>query len=185
VESQSPLSPLSTEKKARLHELERVIERSIQSFLECGRALLEVRDQQLYRPLYATFGDYLIKRWGISYSRGAELMRSTLTAEILLNGPAGSDGDAPLPADLAESTLRPLQKLPESLQIACWRLVARITEKPSAHIVSGVVRAVTSAIQEGTSGSNGCNAPGNAAKRTQKAIFLASGPTASVPDNGG
>jgi hypothetical protein len=171
--------PLSEEKKARLHELERVIERSIQSFLECGRALLQVRDEELYRPLYASFEDYLLKRWAITYTHGASLMRSTLLAERLLAGPAEPGGDAPLPADLAESTLRPLQKLPEPLQIACWRLVNRITEKPTGHIVSGIVRVVTAAIQQGQSdgsnghGPNGSDISRSEAKRAQKAIFLA------------
>jgi hypothetical protein len=156
----------SAEKKARLHELERVIEGSIASFLACGRALLQVREEELYRPLYNCFGDYLVKRCGITYSQGASLMRSTQVAEILLAN------DGALPSDLAESTLRPLQKLPEPLQIACWRLANRITEKPSHHVVSRIVRTVSAAIEQ--SQSNGSSAPHNEAKRTQKAIFLAS-----------
>jgi hypothetical protein len=166
--------PFSAEKKARLHELERVIERSLQSFLECGRALLQVRDEQLYRPLYASFGDYLVKRWGITYSQGASLMRSTLVAEILLAGPAGPEGDAPLPEHVAEATLRPLQKLSPELQCAVWRLSSRITEKPTANIVSRIVRTVTAAIQAGESGVASDASTANEAKRAQKAIFLAS-----------
>ena len=171
-------SPISIEQKSRLHALEQTIQASLDSFMQCGRALLEIRDQELYRPLYASFEDYLLKRWSITYTTAASLMRSTLLAERLLAGPAGPDGDAPLPVDLAESTLRPLQKLPEPLQIACWRLVARITERPSHNLVSRVVRTITSAIQEGQSnglnGSNGSDASHNEAKREQKAIFLAS-----------
>jgi len=160
------------QQKSRLHALEQTIQASLDSFMQCGRALLEIRDQELYRPLYASFEDYLLKRWSITYTTAASLMRSTLLAERLLAGPAGPDGDAPLPVDLAESTLRPLQKLPEPLQIACWRLVARITEKPSAHIVSRVVGTVLGAIQGAQ--SNGSNGSQNEAKRAQKAIFLAS-----------
>src|SRR4029077_9358508 len=104
-----------------------------------GRALLQIRDQELYRPLYASFEDYLIKRWAITYSQGASLMRSTLVAEHLLAGPAGPQGDSPLPLDLAEDTLRPLQKLAPTLQCAVWRLASRITEKPTGHIFARIV----------------------------------------------
>jgi hypothetical protein len=152
--------------------LERVIARSMESFLACGRALLEVRDEQLFRPLYATFGDYLVKRWGITFTQGASLMRSTLVAEILLAGPAGPLGDSPLPENIAESSLRPLQKLSPELQCACWRLASRITEKPTGHVVSRIVRTVVAAIEAGQ--PNGSEPFQNEAKRAQKAIFLAS-----------
>jgi hypothetical protein len=140
--------------------------------LEVGKALLEIRDEQLFRPLYATFEDYLLKRWAITYTQGASLMRSTLVAETLLAGPAGANGDAPLPADLAESTLRPLQKLAPPLQCAVWRLANRITEKPTGYVVSRIVRTVVAGIEGGH--ANGSEASANEAKRAQKAIFLAS-----------
>jgi hypothetical protein len=162
------------EQKRRLHALERVIEGGLRSFLEVGKALLQIRDEQLFRPLYATFGDYLVKRWGVTFTQGASLMRSTLVAEILLAGPAAPGGDAPLTVDLAESTLRPLQKLSPELQCACWRLASRITEKPTAHIVSRIVRTVTAAIEQGqANGSHTSNGCGSEVKRAQKAIFLA------------
>jgi hypothetical protein len=161
----------SDEQKRRLHALERVIEGGLRSFLEVGKALLQIRDEQLFRPLYASFGDYLVKRWGVTYTQGASLMRSTLVAEILLAGPAAPGGEAPLPVDLAESTLRPLQKLSPELQSACWRLASRLTEKPSSYIVSRIVRTVVSAIEAGH--ANGSEASHNEAKRAQKAIFLA------------
>jgi len=47
-----------------LPELERVIERGQQTFIEVGRALLEIRDRRLYRETYATFEAYCRERWG-------------------------------------------------------------------------------------------------------------------------
>jgi hypothetical protein len=154
------------EKARRLEELERVIETSILSFVTCGRALLQVRDEELYRPLYNSFNDYLLKRWALNYSHAANLMRSTAVAETLLAN------DIQLPDGLPESAVRPLQKLPEPLQIACWKLVVRITEKPTHHIISRITRAVTSAIQQGQ--GNGSDDSQNEAGREQKAIFLTS-----------
>jgi hypothetical protein len=157
-----PSQHLSSEERGRLHELERTVERTLESFLECGRALLEVRDRALYREHYKSFEHYLTRRFGITYSQGASLMRSTLVAEHLLAGPAGPQGDAPLPLDLAEDTLRPLQKLAPTLQCAIWRLASRITEKPTHHIVSRIVRTVTAAIQQGSNGSDASQSEANA-----------------------
>jgi hypothetical protein len=125
------------------------VERNLVSFLETGRALLEIRDSRLWRSHYSSFETYLIRRWGISTSRGKELMRSTLVAENLLTGPAAPEGDAPLPADLSEQSLRPLSKLSPELQCATWTLASRITEKPSHTVISRIVRIVQTAIAEG------------------------------------
>jgi hypothetical protein len=142
-------STLSPEQQRRLHELERVVERNLISFLEAGRALLEIRDSGLYKQHYATFELYLVRRWGISTSRGKELMRSTLVAENLLAGPAAPGGDAPLPEGLSEQAMRPLSKLSPELQCATWTLASRITEKPSHTVISRIVRIVQTAIAEG------------------------------------
>jgi len=47
-----------------LSELETVIERGQQTFIEVGRALLEIRDGRLYRDTYTTFEAYCRERWG-------------------------------------------------------------------------------------------------------------------------
>lgn len=50
---------------ARLAELEECIERGLQTFVEVGRALLEIRDRRLYRERgFQTFEDYCLHRWG-------------------------------------------------------------------------------------------------------------------------
>jgi hypothetical protein len=142
-------TPLNHEEQIRLDQLETVIERSLQSFLVVGRCLLEVRDRKLYRQHYPNFQAYCIKRWGISERRGLELARSTAVAEHLLSGPAGPNGDSPLPPDLAENVMRPLSKLEPELQAECWRLASRITEKPTYFVVSRIVRVVTDSIKVG------------------------------------
>jgi hypothetical protein len=47
-------SPLPSEQKARLLDLEAIVERNLSSFLETGRPLLTIRDERLYRA-YGTF----------------------------------------------------------------------------------------------------------------------------------
>jgi hypothetical protein len=106
----SPLSvastPLSKAEEERLHQLEHIVTTGLANFLEVGRSLLEIREHKLYRT-YGTFEDYCRERFGISQHRGLELARATRVAEHLLEGPAGPEGDSPLPGDLAEQTLRP------------------------------------------------------------------------------
>lgn len=172
VQSQSSGRSLSAEERRRLHQLEVAVERSVASFLECGRALLEVRDLRLYRENYADFPEYLRLRWGLSYSRAANLLRSTEVAEELLSGPGGAGGEAPLPVDVSEGCLRPLQGLAPRLRGAVWRLASRIEEKPGPEVVRRIVRMVSGAIAAG--GSNGSGASRSEERRAQRAVFLAS-----------
>lgn len=47
-----------------LPDLETVIERGQVTFIEVGRALMEIRDRRLYRETHATFEAYCRERWG-------------------------------------------------------------------------------------------------------------------------
>ena len=51
---------------ARLCELERVIERGLNTFVEVGNALSEIRESRLYRQTHSTFEDYCRDKWGWS-----------------------------------------------------------------------------------------------------------------------
>ena len=138
-------TPLNDEERIRLDQLEHAIAGSIQSFLVVGKCLLEVRDRKLYREQYSTFQVYCAKRWGLTERRGLELARATTVAEHLLTGPAGPEGDSPLPADLGSDVLRPLTKLCPELQAECWRLASQVG-KPTRYTVSKIVRVVQDAI---------------------------------------
>jgi hypothetical protein len=65
---------LSVVEQTRLGELEEVIERGIQVFLEVAEALMEVRDGRLYRKTHPTFEDYCSQRWGMSRRRAYQLI---------------------------------------------------------------------------------------------------------------
>lgn len=65
---------LTTVETTRLAELEAVVGRGLQTFLEVGNALVEIRDSRLYRAVAATFEDYCAGRWDISRPRAYELM---------------------------------------------------------------------------------------------------------------
>jgi hypothetical protein len=148
LEGPPDVIPLTIQERARLAELESVVETHLETFLSVGRALAEIRNRRLYREEHPTWELYCTRKWGFGYSRANELIRSTEIAESLLSGPAAPEGDAPLPLDLSPATLRPLQKLDPPLQSACWRLAARMG-RPTAHTVGKIVRMVTSAIGTG------------------------------------
>jgi len=65
--------PVATEQS--LAELEAVIERGLQSFIEVGTALWKIREQRLYREQgHATFEEYCDKRWKIRRAHAYRLI---------------------------------------------------------------------------------------------------------------
>ena len=67
----------------RLAELEQTIERGLQTFVEVGQALAEIRDGRLYRATHDTFESYLSGRWNISRSRGYRLIDASAVVDAL------------------------------------------------------------------------------------------------------
>jgi hypothetical protein len=65
--------------RRRLADLEQAVERGLQTFHEVGSALLEIRDERLYRETHKTFEDYCRERFGFSGSRGRQLIAATRT----------------------------------------------------------------------------------------------------------
>ena len=68
-----------------LPELERVIERGQQTFIEVGRALLEIRDRRLYRETHATFEAYCRERWGWGRHRANQYINGAHVADAVGN----------------------------------------------------------------------------------------------------
>jgi hypothetical protein len=102
---------LSTSESKRFSELERVIERGLKSFMEVGTALMEIRDQRLYRLTHARFNDYCHERWDISSGYARRLMDSVETVAALM--PIGTIPDS-------ESVARPLSQLSEQERVMAW-----------------------------------------------------------------
>ncbi|MDP9438820.1 MAG: hypothetical protein M3P49_08760 [Actinomycetota bacterium] len=76
----------------RLDELEGVIERGLQTFVEVGNAIREIRDSRLYKQSHETFEDYCRERWGWSDSRARQLIGAAGAVEtvttVTVPGPA-------------------------------------------------------------------------------------------------
>lgn len=98
----------------RLAALEQVIEHGLQTFVDVGNALLEIRDSRLYRTTHGTFEDYCRERWGFTRMHAGRLIAA---AEVV--GNIGVTNWLQTPA--TESQARPLAALPADLQREAWQ----------------------------------------------------------------
>lgn len=67
----------NTERHA-LHKCELTIEKGKNAFVEVGQALLQIRDDRLYREV-GSFEDYCQMKWGFNRARGRQLIEHALT----------------------------------------------------------------------------------------------------------
>ena len=104
---------LDATEKARLDELETVIERGLQTFYEVGKALEEIREQKLYRETHKTFENYCRDRWGMARPTAYRFINAAQVMENL--SPIGDI----LPRK--ENQVRPLTQLSPELQIKIWQ----------------------------------------------------------------
>jgi hypothetical protein len=83
-----------------LVELEATIEKNLKSFYEVGFALMQIRDNKLYRENYITFEHYCKEKWRMSRPRAYQLIAA---AEV--------QDDLSTNVDISEGQARPLAKL--------------------------------------------------------------------------
>src|SRR6516225_5745839 len=97
----------------RLAELEGIIERARQTFVQAGLALLEIRDLRLYKESYKTFEHYCREPWQISRPRAYQLIDAAETV-----GTLSTNVDTPLPS--SEGVARALTGLEPEEQCEVW-----------------------------------------------------------------
>jgi phage N-6-adenine-methyltransferase len=105
---------LSFEEAQRLEACETTIARGLNTFVEVGNALAEVRDGKLYRETYKTFEDYCRERWSLERRHAYRLMDA---AAAVANVSLGTQIDPPQ----YEKHARPLTGLSPDAQIAAWQ----------------------------------------------------------------
>lgn len=110
--------PLTARERALKQELESVVADGLDTFIKVGVALAELRGKRLYRTEYPTFEQYVRSKFGLARSSVDQLIRSTSTAESLI------ESGCVLPANVTEAVIRPIASLPgdNDLRSACWRL---------------------------------------------------------------
>jgi hypothetical protein len=126
---------ITPQETARLAELEEVIQRGKETFVEVGTALSEIRNSRIYRQQFGTFEEYCKERWHFSKTQCNRLIDA---AEVVANlTPMGVTPES-------ERQARPLAKLSPEQQPAAWekaREIAKEEGKPVAarHVEAAVV----------------------------------------------
>ncbi|MBA3688445.1 MAG: hypothetical protein H0W81_06425 [Chloroflexi bacterium] len=129
------MSALAVSEATRLASLEATIEQGLQTFVEVGQALAEIRDSGLYKT-YGTFEDYCRERWDMSRGYAKRLVMAAETV-ALMTVPIGT-----VPPPASESIARelaPLRDQPEKLKAAWSEAVEINGDKPTAAAVREVV----------------------------------------------
>lgn len=121
-----------------LEQCEAVIERGLNTFVEVGAALLQIRDGRLYKAEYSTFEDYCRERWGFTDRRARMLIDAAETVSLLETGTTVPV----LPA--TESQARPLTALPTEQQAEAWKIA--VETAPEGKITAAHVQSVVDEI---------------------------------------
>jgi len=120
--------------RLRLETLERVIERGLATFVEVGQALIEIRDQRLYRATHTSFEDYCLERWGFRRAHAHRLIQSVEVLEAL-----SPMGDSPVSERQARE-LTPLLREPERMR-AAWSQAREHASRSGSPLTARLVRA--------------------------------------------
>lgn len=75
--------PADLRDQRRLIELEARIETGLQTFVEVGEALMEVRNSRLYRLTHSSFEAYCRSRWGFDRRKAADLIQASAVVKSL------------------------------------------------------------------------------------------------------
>ena len=120
---------ITLDERSRLFQLEETIRQGLNTFVDVGNALLEIRDKRLYRQEYNTFEEYCREQWGFSKNYANKLIAST---EAVLNL-----GTIVPILPKTESQARPLTSLEPEEQVEAWKRV--ITSTPEGKITAAIV----------------------------------------------
>lgn len=118
---------------------EQIIKDGLETYMKVGYALMEIRDNRLYRKEFKTFEDYCQEKWGRSRRWAYHMIEASSVAGILQNVNHGSQ----IPE--TERQARPLTKLetPEQQSEAWSNAVANSeTGKPTAKEVNQEVEKI-------------------------------------------
>lgn len=138
---------ITLDESRRLVSLEKIIDAGLDSFVQVGDALAEIRDSRLYRIEYGTFEEYCVEKWGFTRGYAKRLISSAeIAAEITAperkpleinkkSVPIGTFSPS------SESQVRPLAALPPEQQKEAWQAAVAATpgKKPTAKTVQAAV----------------------------------------------
>lgn len=127
--------PLTSTEETRLLELEVLVENGLDTFVKVGTALAEIQTFKLYRQTHDNFADYLEDRFGISRSRGYQLIDSARLSTMVDN--------AGLPPIQNERQARALSGLDDQDVLTVYQnAVAETAGRPTTRSITEAARRV-------------------------------------------
>lgn len=152
------LYTLTEEEKIRLADHEEVIDDGLNTFHKVGMALLDIRDNRLYRQNHATFEHYCEARWGMKRNYANKLIAAAEVVE-------GLGTFVPIPVN--EGQARALKDFPKDLRPAIIKTAdatAKTLNKPmTAGMIERVGEVIVQAASTGVADVNGEATPLTAA----------------------
>ena len=106
------MEELKTNEKQELQKHETTIKKGLNTFVEVGQALLEIRENKLNRLEYNTFEQYCQEKWQMKRQRSYELINASVVIQNVSNC---------LQKPTTESQVRPLTRLEPEIQNAVWK----------------------------------------------------------------
>lgn len=131
-------TPLTKEEQLELERCQKVITSGMETFIEVGEALREVRDRRLYRAEHSSFAAYLALHWGMSRRSAYTYIEAAEVKEALYPGGVQPD-DPPLPSPRASRELGPLKGEPAEARAAWAEAVEEGGPRASAEVVKRAV----------------------------------------------
>ena len=110
--------PLTAEEKQRLVTLEKVIDAKLGDFFEVGGALMEIKNNELFRETHRNFNAYCQDHWGFGRSYANKLIGSAERIQLLPEG---------LPKPANEFQIRPFLKLEPEEFPQKWQTIIEST----------------------------------------------------------
>jgi hypothetical protein len=127
---------------SQLAQCEEIIERGLDSFIEVGNALLQIREGRLYREDYDDFETYCQERWEMCGRRAHQLIES---AKVIANI---SSTEQIVQFPRSESQVRPLTSLPLPIQRVAWTEAVTTAKRPGKPTAEEVRAAVIRLVPE-------------------------------------
>jgi len=106
----------------------KVIQNHFESFSKAGDALVEIRDNRLYRETHGTFEDYCRERWEMSKTQANRLIAAAQVIHNIVKVKESKD----IAEHLSESAVRPLTGLTPKQQQKVMRKVVEKAPPPIA-----------------------------------------------------
>lgn len=122
---------ITLDERSRLFQLEETIRQGLNTFVDVGNALLEIRDKRLYRQDYSTFEEYCREQWSFTKQRAYQLMDAATVVDTIQKSTIVDFFPK------TETQARPLASLEPEEQVEAWKRV--ITSTPEGKITAAIV----------------------------------------------